>query len=289
MRSLLFVPADSTRKIEKALACGADVIIFDLEDSVAAAAKPAARELLRETLQGLADRSQAEMPRLYVRVNALDTGLTAADLECLRGLRVDGIMLPKAEGAGCVRRLSAMIGGVEPSDHRGATRIIVVATETAKAIFGLPSYASAGPRLAALTWGAEDLRADIGARDNRSPDGRHTEPFRLARSLCLFAAVAAGVEPIDTVFPNFRDEAGFKQECDEALRDGFTGKMAIHPDQVPIINEMFSPSPQAVARAQAIVDAFAAAGDAGVIGLNGEMLDRPHLLHAQRLLARAGR
>ncbi len=289
MRSMLFVPADSPRKIEKGLGSGADAIILDLEDSVAASAKEAARGIVRGVIADIAGRKADVLPRIYVRVNALDTGLTAGDLKALEGLKVDGIMLPKSEGAASVRRLSAMIGAIEPAEHRGETRITVVATESAKALFGLGSYESAGPRLEGLSWGAEDLRTDIGARDNRGADGRHTEPFRLARSLCLFGAVAAGVQPIDSVFPNFRDEAGLRLECDEALRDGFTGKLAIHPAQVPIINEMFTPSPEELARAQAIVDAFARAGDAGVIGLDGEMLDRPHLVHAQRLLARAGR
>jgi len=283
MRSMLFVPADSEKKIGKALGSGADAIIYDLEDSVAPSAKPAARAMLRAHL---AETASAPGPLRFVRVNGLDTGLTEGDLAAMEGLSIDGIMLPKAEGAACVRKLSAMIGAIEAEDRRGTIRIVVVATETAKAIFALGGYSEAGPRLAGLTWGAEDLRTDIGAATNRASDGRHTEPFRVARSLCLFGAVAAGVQPIDTVYPNFRDEAGFRLECEEALRDGFTGKMAIHPAQVPIINEVFTPSAEAIARAEAIIAAFAEAGDAGVVGVGGEMLDRPHLTHAQRLLAR---
>lgn len=285
MRSMLFVPADSEKKIAKALGSGADALIYDLEDSVAPGAKAAAREMLRSHLAAC---TGTDGLKRYVRINALDTGLTADDLKALEGLAIDGIMLPKAEGAGCVRKLSGMISAIEREDRRGSIKVVVVATESARAIFALGTYASAGPRLAGLTWGAEDLRTDIGASTNRAADGRHTEPFRMARSLCLFGAVAAGVQPIDTVYPNFRDEEGFRLECEEALRDGFTGKMAIHPAQVPIINEVFTPSAEAVARAKAIVAAFAAAGDAGVVGVDGEMLDRPHLLHALRLLERAG-
>lgn len=285
MRSMLFVPADSEKKIAKALGSGADALIYDLEDSVAPGAKAAAREMLRSHLAAC---TGTDGPKRYVRINALDTGLTADDLKALEGLAIDGIMLPKAEGAGCVRKLSGMISAIEREDRRGSIKVVVVATESARAIFALGTYASAGPRLAGLTWGAEDLRTDIGASTNRAADGRHTEPFRMARSLCLFGAVAAGIQPIDTVHPNFRDEEGFRLECEEALRDGFTGKMAIHPAQVPIINEVFTPSAEAVARAKAIVAAFAAAGDAGVVGVDGEMLDRPHLLHALRLLERAG-
>lgn len=283
MRSMLFVPGDSEKKIGKALGSGADAIIYDLEDSVSPTAKPAARALLRSHFSAAGTQGG---PLRFVRVNGLDTGLTEADLAALKDLPIDGIMLPKAEGAGCVRKLSAMIGAIEAADRRGSIRVVVVATETAKAIFALGGYGEAGPRLAGLTWGAEDLRTDIGAATNRGTDGRHTEPFRVARSLCLFGAVAAGVQPIDTVYPNFRDDEGFRRECEEALRDGFTGKMAIHPAQVPIINEVFTPSAAAIARAEAIVAAFAAAGDAGVVGVGGEMLDRPHLIHAQRLLAR---
>jgi len=285
MRSMLFVPADSEKKIAKALGSGADALIYDLEDSVAPGAKAAAREMLRSHLAAC---TGTDGLKRYVRINALDTGLTADDLKALEGLAIDGIMLPKAEGAGCVRKLSGMISAIEREDRRGSIKVVVVATESARAIFALGTYASAGPRLAGLTWGAEDLRTDIGAATNRAADGRHTEPFRMARSLCLFGAVAAGVQPIDTVYPNFRDEEGFRLECQEALRDGFTGKMAIHPAQVPIINEVFTPSAEAIARAKAIVAAFAAAGDAGVVGVDGEMLDRPHLLHALRLLERAG-
>lgn len=288
MRSLLFVPGDSEKKLAKALDSGADCLIVDLEDSVAAAAKAAARGLAAEFLRDAATR--ADRPRLYVRVNALDTGLTDADLAAVVGARPDGIMLPKSVSGRSVGHLDAKLTAQEAVAGMpdGGIAILPVATETAGAIFGLSTYHGASPRLSGLTWGAEDLAADIGAGTNRAGDGRHTEPFRVARALALFAAVHAGVQPIDTVFPAFRDEQGLALECREAVRDGFTAKMAIHPAQVVIINEVFTPGAEAIASARRIVQAFASAPGAGVVNLDGEMVDRPHLVKAERLLARAG-
>ncbi len=289
MRSMLFVPADSEKKLAKGLESGADALILDLEDSVAAASKPAAREMARAFLaQHVLTRGR---PLLMVRVNALDTGLTDADLDAVVGAGPDAIMLPKAEGGRDVSHLDAKLTAREAiaGMDEGTIKVVVVATETAKAVFGLGTYQGASPRLSGLTWGAEDLSADIGAETNRAPDGRHTEPFRIARSLCLFGAVAAGVQPIDTVFPAFRDTEGLTRECEEARRDGFTGKMAIHPAQVPVINAVFSPTPEAIAEAEAVVAAFAANPSAGVVNIGGEMFDRPHLTRAERLLARAGK
>ena len=277
MRSLLFVPADSERKIARGLGSGADIVILDLEDSVAAANKGAARQLAAEVLKG----QRSESPMLIVRVNALDSGLLEADLEAVMPAGPDGFMQPKTRTAEDVRTLAAMAGGGLP--------IIAIATETARALFGLASYAEAVPPLAGLTWGAEDLSSDLGAEASRDDAGLLTDPYRLARTLCLAGARAAGVEPIDTVYVNYRDHEGLEAECRAAARDGFTGKMAIHPDQVAPINRAFTPAPEAVARAQRIVEAFQAAGDAGVVGLDGEMLDRPHLVRAEQLLARAGR
>lgn len=288
MRSMLFVPGDSPRKIEKGLGSGADAIIIDLEDSVAMAGKDTARRIAAEALA--ASRTGAA-PEIYVRVNALDTGLTADDLAAIMAGRPDGIMQPKACGDVDVRTLSDLIG-TEEARHGipdGATGIVIVGTETAASLFRMASYADAGPRLRGITWGAEDLSADLGATTNRCPDGTYADPYRFARTLCLVGAVAAGVQPIDTVFTSFRDEAGLRAECDAAMRDGFTAKMAIHPAQVATINQVFTPSAADVARARRIVEAFAAAGDAGVVGLDGEMLDRPHLTRAERLLARARR
>lgn len=289
MRSLLFVPADSEKKLAKALESGADALILDLEDSVSAANKPLARETARAFLAAHAGASQR--PLLMVRVNALDTGLTDADLDAVVAARPDAIMLPKAEGGRDVAHLDAKLTTREAlaALPEGRIRITVVATETAKAVFTLGSYQGASPRLSGLTWGAEDLSADIGAETNRGPDGRHTEPFRLARALCLMGAVAAEVQPIDTVFPAFRDEDGLRRECEEARRDGFTAKMAIHPAQVPVINAVFTPDEAAIAEAQKVVAAFAAQPGAGVVNIGGEMFDRPHLTRAERLLKRAGR
>jgi citrate lyase subunit beta/citryl-CoA lyase len=274
MRSLLFVPADSERKIAKALASGVDAVILDLEDSVALAAKPAARGLAVETL-----RNRGTGPRIFVRVNALDSGLIADDVAAIRDCVPDGLVLPKSESGGDVRRLLAMID----------RPVIAIATETPRALFHLGSYGECGPNLLGLTWGMEDLAAALGAQSNRDDSGAPTDPYRLARSLCLIGARAAGVEPIDGVYVNFRDAAGLERQCREAVRDGFTAKLCIHPDQVAIINQAFTPSAEAVARAKRIVKAFADAGHAGVIGLDGEMLDVPHLKAAQALLARAGK
>lgn len=287
MRSLLFTPGDSDKKLAKGLESGADALIIDLEDSVAAEAKAPARETARRFL--LEARDRPARPRLFVRVNALDTGMTDADLAAVMAAGPDGVMLPKCNAGADVVHLDAKLTAQEAvyGLAAGSTEIVAVATETAQAIFGLGSYASASPRLAGLTWGAEDLSAAIGAETNRGRDGRHTEPFRLARSLCLFGAVAAGAQPIDTVFPAFRDAEGLARECEEARRDGFTGKMAIHPAQVAVINASFTPTPEAIAQAQAVVAAFAAHPGAGVVNIDGEMFDRPHLTRAERLLARA--
>jgi len=278
MRSLLFVPADSERKIPKALVSGADIVILDLEDSVAAAAKPAARALAAEVLRSNPQSS------LYVRVNALDTGLTLADLQAVLPAVPKGLILPKSESVAAVNALHALIMMVANGDE--ATPIIAIATETAKSIFHMGSYVDAHPRLEGLNWGMEDLAAALGAQTNRDEDGAPTEPYRLARTLTLFAARAAGVAPIDAVYANFRDHAGLKTQCREAARDGFTAKMCIHPDQVGPINEAFTPSPEAIKRARSIVAAFAAAGNPGVLAVDGEMLDAPHLKAAQALLRR---
>ncbi len=285
MRSLLFVPGDSERKLEKAFASAADVILVDLEDSVAAPNKQAARDLTAATL-----RSRPPTKALvYVRVNDLASGLVDTDLEAAVGARPDGVMLPKASGLTDVEQLSAKLRVHEATNGLvdGSTRILPIITETAVGVFGTSSYARGHARLTGLTWGAEDLSAAIGARATRDDAGRYIELFRLARSMTLLAASAAETAAIDTVFVDFRDAAGLRAECLEAERDGFTGKMAIHPDQVAIINEAFTPAAEAVAEARAVVEAFAAAGNPGVVGIGGKMFDRPHLRRAERLLARA--
>jgi citrate lyase subunit beta / citryl-CoA lyase len=286
MRSLLFVPGDSERKLEKGFASAADVILIDLEDSVAPQNKAAARAL---TADFIVSRRATTKAAIYVRVNDLASGLLDGDIDAVMPARPDGIMLPKASGLADVEQLSTKLRVREAENGLpdGLTRILPIITETAAGVFGAASYARGHERLSALTWGAEDLSAVIGARATRDEAGRYTDLFRLARSCTLLAASAAETAAIDTVFVDFRDAAGLRAECLEAERDGFTGKMAIHPDQVDIINESFTPSPDAVAEARAIVKAFQAAGNPGVVGIAGKMFDRPHLRRAERLLARA--
>ncbi|HEV2957962.1 MAG TPA: CoA ester lyase [Xanthobacteraceae bacterium] len=287
MRSLLFIPGDSPRKLAKGLESGADALILDLEDSVAAGRKAEARAT---SLAFLKDAGSAEKrPRLLVRVNGLDTGLTDADLDAVVAGRPDAILLPKAEGGPSVMHLDAKLAAREALAGLpdGAVGILAIATETAAALFAAGTYAGASPRLSALTWGAEDLSADIGAETNRDEDGGFTGPFRLARSLCVAAAAAAKVAALDTVFVDFRNADGLRREAEEARRDGFVGKLAIHPGQVATINEVFTPSPAQIAKAEAVLAAFAAAPGVGVVGIDGVMYDRPHLERAKRLLARA--
>ena len=288
MRSLLFVPGDQPRKIEKGLTSGADVLLVDLEDSVAPANKVSARAVARDAIA--AAKASGAAPRLFVRVNALDTGLTDDDLDLVMQAGPDGILLPKAVSGMDLQHLAAKLAVREAENGLpdGGTVIIAIATETAASLFSMGSYRGATHRLAGLTWGAEDLSADLGAETNRTPDGLLTDPYRMARVLTLFAASAAGVAAIDSVFTAFRDDKGLAAECTAARRDGFTAKMAIHPAQVPVINAAFTPTAEAVERARRIVALFEAAPEAGVIGLDGEMLDRPHLLRARRLLDRAG-
>lgn len=287
MRSWLFAPGDDPKKLAKAYGTGADIVIVDLEDSVTATAKVAAH---RCALAFLQERTQNRSgPRLFVRINALQSGLADADLDVVMTGAPDGIILPKSVGGADITALDAKIA-VREALHDltdGSTAIAAIATESAAAMFGLGTYAGASPRLAALTWGGEDLATDIGATSSKDEGGRWTGPFQLARNLCLFGSAAAGLAAIDTVYTDFRDETGLAAECRAAARDGFAGKLAIHPAQVPIINAAFTPSPEALAHATRVIDAFAAAGDAGVVGLDGQMLDRPHLKAAQNLLARA--
>jgi citrate lyase subunit beta / citryl-CoA lyase len=288
MRSLLFVPGDSPKKLEKGMNSGADVLLIDLEDSVALDAKEEARRI---TAAFLSEQSKdAERPRLFVRVNGLTTGLIDADLDGVMRSAPDGIVLPKTVGGADVAHLGAKLAVREAEFglEDGATWILAIGTENAAGVFALGTFAGASHRLMGLTWGGEDLSADLGAEANRGEDGAYTDPYRLARSLALLGAAAASVDAIDSVFTNFRDMAGLEAECQAARRDGFVAKMAIHPAQVPVINEAFTPSSEAVARAQAVIEAFKANPGAGVVGVNGEMLDRPHLLRAERLLRRAG-
>ncbi len=273
LRSLLFVPGDRPERIAKALSLGADALILDLEDAVAASAKDAARETIAAAL------ARADRPvQLFVRINPLDAGMLDADLAAARG--ADAIVLPKAEGAASVRALDEALGGASP--------ILPIATETPAAIFTLGSYVEVAARLVGLTWGAEDLPAAIGAAVSREEDGRYTPPYEMARALTLFAAHAAGVAAIDTVFPAFRDLDGLAAYAARAARDGFTGMMAIHPSQIPIINAAFTPSDAALTHARAVVAAFAASPGAGALQLDGKMIDAPHLKQARRIIAMAG-
>ncbi|MDC7788163.1 CoA ester lyase [Rhodoplanes sp. TEM] len=286
MRSLLFVPADAEKKLAKAMECGADAVIVDLEDSISADRKDSARAAAAEFVAAVSE--WPTRPRILVRVNGLETGLTDLDLDAVIPARPDAVMLPKAEGGQAVIHLDAKLAVREAvaglSD--GHVTVYAIATETAASLFVAGSYRASSRRLAGLTWGAEDLAVELGAEQNRDADGRFLDAFRLARALCLAAAASARVQAIDTVAVDFRDEAKLRRECEEARRDGFTGKMAIHPDQVPVINTVFTPTAEAVEKARAIVEAFAAQPGAGVVGLGGVMFDRPHLARAQALLAR---
>ena len=287
MRSLLFVPADSERKLEKGLDSGADILLIDLEDSVALDRKAVAREMAAAFI---AEKRETARPALYVRVNDLTTGLTDDDLGAVMAARPRGILLPKASSATDVEHLAAKLRVFEAENgiDDGSTRILALMTENAAGILSAGSYREPHPRLSGLTWGAEDLSAEIGARSPRDENGRYTDVFRLARALTLVAASAAQLAAIDTVFVNFRDADALRAECLEAERDGFTAKMAIHPAQVPIINEVFTPSEEAIAHSREIIDAFARSGNPGVVAIDGQMYDRPHLKRAERLLARAG-
>ncbi len=286
MRSFLFVPADSPKKLDKAMTSSADVLIIDLEDSIALDGKIQARLSAAAFLKDAV--AATPRPYLMVRVNGLQTGLTDADLDAIAPARPDAIMLPKAEGGASVAHADAKLAVREAENDLpdGHIKIVPIATETAAALFVAGTFAGASARLIGLTWGAEDLSAELGAHANRDAQGQWLDPYRLARSLCLAGAAAAAVPAIDTVYVDFRNAEGFRRECEDACRDGFVGKMAIHPAQVPIINEVFTPTPEARAQAQAIVDAFAASPGAGVVGIGGVMYDRPHLARAKALLAR---
>jgi citrate lyase subunit beta/citryl-CoA lyase len=276
LRSLLFVPGDRPDRMDKALGAGADALILDLEDAVVPAAKPEARRAVHAFLDAHPEAN------LWVRINPLNGAEAERDLDAVLSARPNGLVLPKAEGGASVAELARRL-----TERGNATaQILAIATETPAAIFQLGSYGGA-KRLAGLTWGAEDLPAAIGASASREEDGSFTAPYELARSLCLFGAAAAGVAPIETVYPAFRDLAGLAAYAARARRDGFAGMMAIHPAQVPVINAAFTPSEAEVAHARAVVAAFDANPGAGALSLDGRMIDRPHLVQAQRVLAAA--
>lgn len=283
LRSWLFIPGDSEKKLGKADECGADAVILDLEDAVAPENKAHARELVAAFI--------AERPRgrrrsqLWVRVNPFDSGLTEEDLAAVVAAGPDGIVQPKTDGPACVARLSTMLGEFAGS---GAIRILPVATETPIAPFRLGDFATAGiERLAGLTWGGEDLAAAIGASTNRDASGGWAFTYRMVRSLTLLAAHAAGVQAVETLYADFRDEAGLRVSSRAARAEGFSGRLAIHPAQVAPINESFLPSAEEIAHARRVLDAFTGASGAGTVGLDGKMLDIPHKTQAERVLALA--
>ena len=286
LRSMLFVPGDSEKKFAKAAGTGADALILDLEDAVAPSQKAEARAIVARLLDDRAPRDWL----FFVRINPLGTGLTDDDLAAVVKPGLDGILLPKANGAEDVATVAARLDRLEAAADiaAGTVRIAVVSTETPRAMFNLGSYAPAHPRLLALTWGAEDLAAAIGATDNKEADGGWTSPYVVARALCLFASAAAEVIALDTLYADFRDTEGLERDCRRSRRDGFTGRIAIHPDQVATINRAYSPSDEEVAHARRIVDAFAARPDAGTLGIDGKMYDIPHLVAARKTLAAAG-
>lgn len=283
-RSWLFVPGDSDRKMEKASASAADIVLLDLEDAVAEEQKAHARLRIGEFLAAHA----ADRAGFWVRINPLQGPHALADLAAVLRGRPGGIMLPKSRGRADVEALDRHLSdleraaGIEP----GTTAVIALVTETAQSMFTTGGYAGA-PRLLAMTWGAEDLAAALGASENRNPDGSYLFTYELARSFCLLGAAAAGVAAVETIHGDFRDEAGLRRRAQQARRAGFRGMLAIHPAQVPIINEAFTPSAAELRAAQEIVDLFAAHPGAGTIGHQGAMLDRPHLARAQALLALA--
>ena len=287
-RSWLFIPGDSEKKQAKALGTGADALILDLEDSVTLPNKAAARTIACAWLK--ANRAAAEAGQrqaLWVRINALDTPLWRDDLVAVLPGAPDGIMLPKSAGPESVQQLAAELYELEEKNGiaPGTTKILPLVSETAAATITIPAYAQASlPRLAGLTWGAEDLSAAIGATRKRDAAGKWTDAFRFARTQTLLTAHARGVDAIDTLHADFADLDGLKQAAEGARADGFGGMLAIHPAQVPVINAAFSPSEEELAEARAVIAAFAANPDAGALQINGRMIDRPHVRLAERVL-----
>lgn len=283
MRSLLFVPGHDARKLAKGLMSGADALIVDLEDAVPETEKVRARSV---AAQFVADNHTA-LP-IFVRVNAANTGLMLEDLAAVVGARPCGIMLPKCAGAQDVALMDAYLSALEAREGVpvGTLRVLPIVTESAAALLSMHSYVQAPARICGMLWGGEDLAADVGTVSNRDANGAYTAPYELARSMVLMGATAAQVMAIDAVYTNFRDPEGLREEAERALRDGFSAKAAIHPDQVAVINAAFTPSEQAVDWACQVIAAFDAEPGAGALSLNGKMLDRPHYRAAQRVLAR---
>lgn len=284
LRSLLFVPGDSQKKQQKALETNADVLILDLEDSVASSETMKAREMVRSCLD--AHPPEARSKQLWVRINPIPTSEALDDLAAIVGGGPDVIILPKSRDGGDVGLLDHYLTALEVREGvpRGAIGIVPVVTETPNSLLQANSYVGCSERLTGLTWGAEDLSAALFASHNKTEDGAYEFTYRFARSVCLLAARAAGVEPIDTIWVNFRDSEGLTADATYARRFGFSSKFAIHPDQVDVINAAFTPSDGEIAHARAVVEAFAKTSS-GTVGLNGQMLDKPHLKQAQQILS----
>lgn len=284
LRSMLFVPADSERKLDKSRSSPADVLILDLEDAVAEVRKPVARAMAAEFI---AAQAASIGPRLFVRINPLHTPLAMPDLAAVVVPGLAGILLPKTRSAADLLQLGHGLdalearAGLEP----GSVKIVPVATETPEALLNMQGFCHPIPRLGGVTWGAEDLSAAIGAVSNRDEDGSFSPLYQWAASLCLAAAGAAGVPPIDTLHADFRDAAGLAAACRASRRRGFRGRIAIHPDQVQTINTAYGPSEAEIAHARRIVEAFAAQPEAGTLSIDGVMVDKPHLTQALATLS----
>jgi citrate lyase subunit beta/citryl-CoA lyase len=286
MRSLLFVPADGGSKLDKAIASGADAVIIDLEDSISPERKENARLAALNFLK--AHAAKPDRPRLLVRINGLDTGMTDADLDAIVAGAPDAVIFPKAEGGATVTHLDAKLTAREAIAGlaEGHIKILAQAVESALGLFSAGTYRDCSKRLIGLTWGPEDLSAELGAETNREADGTLTEPYRLARAMCLYGAAAARVPAVETIHVDFRNLDALRHDTEVARRDGFVGRLAIHPAQVSVINAVFTPTAVQIEQAKTVVAAFAAQPGAGAIGIAGKMYDRPHLARAQALLER---
>lgn len=285
MRSLLFVPADGGAKLEKAMASSADGVILDLEDSIAPERKDLARKAALDFLKSV--HAKKDRPRLLVRVNGLDTQMIDADLDAVVPGAPDAVLFPKAEGGATVTHVDAKLTAREAIAGlpEGSIKILAQTVESAAGLFSAGTYRNCSSRLIGMTWGPEDLSAELGAEANREADGTWTEPYRIARAMCLYGAAAAKVPAIETIHVDFRNADALRKDTEIARRDGFTGRLAIHPAQIPVINDVFTPSAAQIEKAKAIVAAFTAKPGVGTVGIDGKMYDRPHLARAQALLA----
>jgi len=288
IRSWLFVPGDSERKLAKGRESPADALILDLEDSVSDDRQEIAREMVRDYLRANPDRSRQQ---LWVRVNPLDTDLSLPDLAAVMPGAPDGIVLPKVYSAAEVETLDNYLSALEAREglEQGSTKIHCVATETAASLLAFHTYLEGvSERLVAMTWGGEDLAAALGASDNRNPNtGEYDDPYLFAKTMCLATARAIEAQPVGVVFVDFRDLDGLAAECLRDRKAGFIGKIAIHPAQAEVINDAFTPSDEEIAHAERVVEVFEQNPGLGTVGLDGKMLDMPHLKQARNVLALA--